>query len=268
VPTDPSFLKGIDEARKSVKAAGGTQIFSPNTKTAMRVVAQDYFATYRPAALSRGVIHDELLPADAIFKTLSELSHKSPTKTRCDKLLKDGKGLLVKLEASSLGRAPPVHVDNTPSKDDTDIIATLRDICPAAASSYEQGLKDVAGGERLSWRGPATEFREALRETLDQLAPDADVIATPNFKLEQNTTRPTMKQKARFILRSRSMASGQAELLEGAVDAVEDNVSGITRSIYSRSSISTHTPTTQQEVIRIHHWVRLVMCDLLGLAIS
>ena len=74
-----------------------------------------------------------------------------------------------------------------------------------------------------------------------------------------------MKQKARFILRSRSTPGGQMQSLEDAVVGVEERISAITRSVYARSSVSTHTPTTQQEVIRIHRWVRLVLCDLLAI---
>jgi hypothetical protein len=58
----------------------------------------------------------------------------------------------------------------------------------------------------MSWRGPATDFRESLRETLDHLAPDSAVKAEPGFKLEQNTSGPTMKQKVRFILKKRGVS--------------------------------------------------------------
>jgi hypothetical protein len=34
-------------------------------------------------------------------------------------------------------------------------------------------------------------------------------------------------------------------------------------SVYNRSSLSTHTATGKKEVIRVHAWVRLVLCDLL-----
>jgi hypothetical protein len=50
---------------------------------------------------------------------------------------------------------------------------------------------------------------------------------------------------------------------ENAVQGVEDILGGITRSVYNRSSISTHTPTDKKEVVRVHAWVRLVLCDLL-----
>ena len=64
------------------------------------------------------------------------------------------------------------------------IFTTLEKMLPATASSYEQVLQDVGAGKRISWRGTGTELREVLREVMDHLAPDAEVMAAPNFKLE------------------------------------------------------------------------------------
>ena len=58
------------------------------------------------------------------------------------------------------------------------IIGTLTSLLPSSARSYEQAIRDLQSADRLSWRGPATDLRESLRETLDHLAPDADVAAT------------------------------------------------------------------------------------------
>jgi Predicted pPIWI-associating nuclease len=84
------------------------------------------------------------------------------------------------------------------------IVETLSRIVPAAAASYQQCLLDLGGPSRYSYRGIAHELREILRETLDYLAPDADVMASTGFKLEEDQERPTQRQKALHILRSRS----------------------------------------------------------------
>ena len=128
-----------------------------------------------------------------------------------------------------------------------------------------QALTDIAGSERCSWRGTATDLREALRETLDKIAPDADVEAMPNYKPEPDAKRPTMKQKTRFILRNRDMKSGQIATSDDAIRNIEESLGGITRSIYTRSSTSTHTPTTRAEVANLLAWVRLILCELLAL---
>lgn len=95
------------------------------------------------------------------------------------------------------------------------------------------------------------------------LAPDDDVAKEPGFKLEKDAHRPTMKQKVRFILKIRGTPSGAMATPENAVQGIEEILGGLTRSVYNRSSISTHTATDKKEVIRVHVWVRLVLCDLL-----
>ena len=59
---------------------------------------------------------------------------------------------------------------------------TLSAILPATAASYEQCLLDLGGPSRRSYRGVAHEMREVLRETLDHLAPDPDVMAEANVQ--------------------------------------------------------------------------------------
>ena len=102
-----------------------------------------------------------------------------------------------------------------------------------------------------------------MRETLDVLAPDDGVSTMPNFKLERDARGPTMKQKVRYILKNRGMASGAIATPEAAVEGVEEMVGGLTRSVYNRSSVSTHTATSRTEVTRVHAWVRVVLCELL-----
>lgn len=136
-------------------------------------------------------------------------------------------------------------------------------MCPSAGAAYSQAMEDLSAQTRESWRGPATDLREALRETLDVLAPDQEVQNAPGFKLERETRGPTMKQKVRYILKSRGTPSGAMTAPESAVQGIEDIVGGLTRSVYTRSNISTHTSTDKNEVIRVHAWVRLVFCDLL-----
>ena len=50
---------------------------------------------------------------------------------------------------------------------------------------------------------------------------------------------------------------------ETAAEAVDELVGAFVRSVYSRSSVSTHTPTDRSEILRIRDWVRLALCELL-----
>jgi len=45
-------------------------------------------------------------------------------------------------------------------------------------------LRDVADGDRISWRGAAGELREVLREVIDQLSPDNKVRISRGVQLE------------------------------------------------------------------------------------
>lgn len=260
------LIASLDALRKKIKAVQNVQIFSGSIKGDMGALSAEYFSTFRPAAAQAGLTAAELAEVDKFFKSLHDLSHKNPSKAKCDGVCKEAKKALVDLEGSRLQKgvaAPGVRI----SRSDELIVASLKEVCPSAAAAYEQALRDLQSTDRLSWRGPATDMREALRETLDALAPDAEVEKVPGYKLEPDTRRPSMRQKAKYILKSREMVSNQINLSEAAIGHIEDAVSGITRSVYVRSNVSTHTPTSRDEVARLHGWVRLVMCDLLSLPI-
>jgi hypothetical protein len=143
------------------------------------------------------------------------------------------------------------------------IVTTLRALLPSAALSYEQALIDLDQPERLSWRGPATDLREALRETLDHLAPDTDVKGSAGYKQEADTRGPTMKQKVRYILKNRGVSKMLAAPAEDATVSIDEAIGNFVRSVYTRSSVSTHTPTDKNEVLRILDFVRVVLCELL-----
>lgn len=232
----------------------------------MAALAGDYFSTYRPAVVAAGASPEELDGADSQFRQLHQFAHMRPSKARVDTVLRDARNALVTLDGNRLRNSASPSGART-SKSDELIISSLKEVCPSAASAYQQALRDLQGPDRLSWRGPATDMREALRETLDAMAPDKEVEKMQAYKLEENARRPTMRQKAKYILKNREMASNQASLSETAVENIENAVSSITRSVYVRSNVSTHSPTSRDEVARLHGWVRLVMCDLLSLPI-
>lgn len=143
------------------------------------------------------------------------------------------------------------------------IIDTLSRILPAAAASYEQCLVDLGGPLRRSYRGVAHEMREALRETLDYLAPDAEVMAEADFKLEKGTIRPTQRQKALYVLRKRRLSREAMRAPELAVSMVEELGAGIARSVYTRGSMSAHGLSSGQEVRQLKMYIDAVLAELL-----
>jgi hypothetical protein len=125
----------------------------------------------------------------------------------------------------------------------------------------KQVLQDLSDQQRLSYRGTAADLREVLRELLDHLAPDEEVLKT--IKLEKDQKRPTMKQKAMFVLKARGIGDTARKPAEDAVAAVEDSVGSLARSVYNRGSLSTHIATTRQEVLTFKGYADAVLADLL-----
>jgi len=256
-----NLIKQIDPLRKKVNSVKAKQVHSASLREEVRQMIEDYFKLIRPTIISDAANNKEVGIIDEQMQELLVLCHKTPTKTVYLKRVNDIRKQLVSLDSKLLSfvQAPPSSVNSV----DTQIIETLTKILPTAALSYKQALIDLEGEDRFSWRGPATDLREALRETLDHLAPDKDVMAMPGFKLEKDTHGPTMKQKVRFILTKRGISKAQSATAESSVESVENIVGSFVRSVYTRSSISTHTATDKNEVLRIKSYVRVTLGELL-----
>ncbi|MBV9975654.1 MAG: hypothetical protein JO105_09700 [Hyphomicrobiales bacterium] len=252
-----ALLKNVDQLRRSLKSGPGTQVQANSDCEKIRKLCSIYFDTR-----SQLVDSEDALTADGVFKALHTAARGKPSRAKVVDLLARAKQLLVKLEGAGLASAAAKFAGRRTATDQL-IIETLLDVCPSAAGAYSQALVDLGADKRESWRGPATDLREALRETLDVLAPDDEITKEPGFKPEKDAYRPTMKQKVRYILKKRETPHGAMAAPEHAVQGIEDILGGITRSVYNRTSISTHTTTDKKEVIRVHAWVRLVLCDLL-----
>jgi Predicted pPIWI-associating nuclease len=149
------------------------------------------------------------------------------------------------------------------SQTERGILDALAALLPSCAASYEQALRDIAQGGRVSWRGTATELRETFREVMDRLAPDDKVSAAPGFRLEADQTKPTQKQKVRYILRARRSSSASVTVAETSLDAVDEAVAVLARSTYQRGSVSTHVGTTGTEIRNLKRYVDALLAELL-----
>lgn len=159
---------------------------------------------------------------------------------------------------------------SAPSGVELQIIETLATLVPTAELSYRQVILDLADNTRVSYRGPAAELREVLREVCDHLAPDADVMKSTGYRPEKDQhgkdrTRPTMKQQVRFILRARGQSASTTELPEKAVEAVDALVGNVARSVYNFGSVVTHVAGERQSVVSLKRWVETVLTHLLEL---
>ena len=143
------------------------------------------------------------------------------------------------------------------------ILATLTVMLPGTAASYEQALRDIAQGARVSWRGTATELRETLREVMDHLAPDDKAMAVMGFQLESGQSKPTQKQKVRFILRARRSSSTAVAVAEASLETVDETVANLARSTYQRGSASTHVGTSGREIRNVKRYIDALLAELL-----
>lgn len=259
----PDFVQRLELARKDLNRVNSKQLHSQKRRDFLREIVEEYFNDIRPKLKSASEQDEDVRNVDALMQELLALCHKrSNVKLYQAQLSKTRKGLILvdaRIVASPRGSTEP-QVDNIL---DTMILETLTQIVPSAALSYQQALLDLQAQQRFSWRGPATDLREALRETLDHLAPDADVVAMPGYKQLADTNGPTMKQKVRFVLKSRGATKALSAPAEEATQSIDLTIGTFVRSVYTRSTVSTHTPTDKAEVLRIRDFVRVVLCELL-----
>ena len=106
-------------------------------------------------------------------------------------------------------------------------------------------------------------MRETLREVLDYLAPDAEIMAKAGFVLEKGTSRPTQRQKALHVLTKRRLSREAMRAPELAVSMVDELGAAIARSTYTRGSMSAHGVGSNREVRQLKMYVDAVLAELL-----
>ena len=137
------------------------------------------------------------------------------------------------------------------------VIALDRQV-PGVSHCYQQAIVDLDEPNRISFRGVATELRELVREVLDRLAPDGEVMGKVGFKLESGLAKPSQKQKTRFILKALGVSESARDAPETAASLVEELVASFCRSLYVRSSNSLHADADRKEVRQIKMYVDAV----------
>jgi hypothetical protein len=147
------------------------------------------------------------------------------------------------------------------AEEDERIISKLNALVPSAALSYKQAILDLKDDGTVSFRGPALELREALREILDHLAPDSEVMAAPGYAQEKDRIGPTMKQKVRFIMKKKGKRSS-SDAPEQAVTAFEEAIAAFTPAVYERSSKATHVASERQTVVQLRRYVVAILHEI------
>jgi hypothetical protein len=250
-----------------LKARSTVNVNDRATKDEAIALASAYFNTYRAQIAGAIGVTDALLQHDKKWQDLVRLAHGNNQRKSYIRLLSLLTREIREFSVVSLVKVADAGGQNNGPSDlspsEIALVSTIEILSPTAAASYRQGILDLRGVDRLSYRGTASEFREALRETLDYLAPDSEVVKQANFKPEDGQRQPTMKQKVRFILISRGRGKTQRASTEKAIEAIEELIGDVVRATYDRASLSTHLETSRTEVLRIKRYVDTVLFDLL-----
>lgn len=252
-----AFGRHIDQTRTF-------NINANSIRTEAKQLAQQYFRQSRSSLQSLG-LEDELSVLDKGFEGLIQLSSGANATSSYKKQIKSIRKLLPKVTTRIELNQSVVKTPVNTNVEDERVIQTLEGLVPSAALSYRQAILDLADERRLSFRGPALELREALRETLDYLAPDSAVTTAPGYAQEKERHGPTMKQKVRFILKARGQSKSSSVVPEQTTTTIEEMVGTLTRSIYDRSSVATHVASERRTVTQIRRYVVAVLHDILEL---
>lgn len=259
----------VEKLYASIKKISSVAVNSTQTRETAKKIVQNYFREARPSVGRLGISENDLALTDEIFQTLNSLAQSSNRKTTYQELLRKLREQLVQVGLRRhvlVGQQKGDSTQLTPQQNK--IVATLKDMIPSAATSFEQALVDLADVHRISYRGTAAELREVIRETIDYLAPDNTVSAAPGFQFEKDQhgkprTSPTMKQKVRFLLKSRGKGTNAVANAQDALQQLEIGPDNLARSIYNRGSAATHTAQVRKEVTTLQRYTEVLLADLL-----
>jgi len=259
------LIARIDQLIADIDNNKAIKIKSPAIKQASIELGKVYFQTCRDS-LATSVPAGRLAVADESWQQLIRLAHGRNLRASYAKCLGSLKKSMTELNIFAISNPKRSSIETHRfTTSETVLIKTLQSLVPSAAGCYVQGILDLASKEKVSYRGCACEFREAFREILDHLAPDDDVMKAPGFAPHKDQKTPTMKQKVRFILKSRGMNQTRSNVAEKAVELIETLCGDIARAIYDRASLATHLATTRDEVFQLKRYVDTVLFDLLAI---
>ena len=263
----PDLEAKLSSFKSSLAKCKAVNVNTSALKDGAKEIVQIYVRLSRPQLIQTGFQESELTDLDTASQSLLKLSNGNNPLRRFKNELSIILAAKTEIDAQrekKIGQALVNAKVSLPSNSqELKILETLRQIVPVAALSYEQGCRDLTDRARLSYRGTANEFREALRELLDHFAPDEAVCSQPGFKFEDGQKKPTMKQKVKFILRARGSSATAADVPENAVSIVEETIGKLTRSTYNRSSLSTHITTSRGEIQQMKMYLDSILAELL-----
>lgn len=258
------FLQAVRGLRSNLRTLRTHHVNRADILDNVRVMVDEYFRHVRPI-LANKFLGDSLASVDTLLQDLLRFSQRRTTTAKYRETTSALQGALETFEIAGVAEVPgqPENRTNQFDRLEASILGTLDKLCPPAGACYKQALHDLRDSGRMSWRGTAAEIRETVREVLDKLAPDEAVQESPGFQLENGARGPTMKQKVRFILKSRRYSESARKPVEDAAGLIEERVGSLVRSVHDRSSSSVHVERNRQEVVSIKRFADAALAELL-----
>jgi hypothetical protein len=259
-----SFWRRVETFSSALARNKAQNVNAADLRQQARDLVQSYFKDVKPAIQRLGV--SEAITEDLVseMKNLIGLSVGKNSKSSYQRAVRSIRTKRKDIETGLeflIGAESPASA--TPSGSEGAILVTLEKMIPSAGASYKQALMDLHQQGRVSYRGTAAELREVVREVLDQLAPDAAVMASTGFKLEDGLKGPSMKQKVRFILKARRVSDTAKQTAEDSIKHLDENIPSLGRSVYNRGSMDVHTGRTREEVQNFKLYADAVLGELL-----
>lgn len=260
----------LDQAKSLVTQVAAARVSSSEPREAAKQLVQHYFRSVRGELTNLRIDPSGLEAMDDYMQELLRLANGQGNKSAYMKAFKGARATRARLESDRemrLGqRISLVQVEQVALTGvEQSIHDALERLIPSAALSYRQALADLADRDRISFRGTANELREAFREVLDHLAPDEDVIEAAGFEFEKGQTRPTQRQRVRYILAAGGSSKTSQKVPEETSSLVEGLIASLARSTYERTSLSAHVSSARREVQQLKMYVDSVLAELLDI---
>lgn len=258
-----ALISEASKVQKKINRVPNARVKSIPLREEARGLGRSFFQNLQLGLIGAGLEEEAQLLSDE-FETLIRLAEAESAKSKyaaAFRVLREiSPDVVAKLERD---RRRSVKVEVAITNEDQRIIETLEGLVPSAALSFRQAIADLADDSRVSFRGPALELREAFRETLDHLAPDADVEASDGYKREPDRKGPTMKQKVRFIRKARGESKSSGVVPEQTALTIDELVGSLFRAVYDRSSVAAHVGTERKAVLQIKRYIVAILHEIL-----
>src|SRR5437588_11856247 len=151
------LITDVEALAASLRRGSAVNVNDQSSKDSAIGLATRYFNEVRPRVVAVEGDSERLLQHDELWQQLVRLAHGNNARRSYLKIVVALRKQLSEFNISAVA-APLVHTTTASgalSREESLIVQTLQSLVPSAATSYRQGISDLIGPERLSYRGTA-----------------------------------------------------------------------------------------------------------------